>query len=291
MPAAKLAGLTIYCKRDDLFILRPGTALQGNKVRKLLPTLLAARTGQHYLSFGGAYSNHLAALAVAHRDFGLSVTCFVRGGERPTPQLQLAESCGLPLVRLTRSAYRHRNDPAWLMEMRQRLAHERQLNPADVLIIPEGGSTPAGILACGEALTETTVQLGNPPDFFCLSAGTGGTAAGVISAATTATTVEVFPALPGNWMRREITAKLPRPPAAPWRVFPEYALNGYAKYPAAWRTDTPGLNARADLGVAGLPPLEPIYTAKLFRGVLTRMAAGHYPRGGTVVILHTGGIY
>ena len=292
-PAARAAGVTLYCKRDDLFTLAAGTALQGNKVRKLYPTLLdAARHPERlYASFGGAYSNHLAALAVAAERFGLRAVVFVRGEEVDNEILRWAQRAGLRLRRISRQEYRLRADADWLAAQRSVLAATYGYQPHNVLFIPEGGSSPAGVRNCGGCLTETIVQLGGPPDFFCLSAGTGGTAAGVLAAAPPETHVEVFPALKGDWMRAEIEQHLPDNSARRWSVITDYHFGGYGKFPAAWVSGRFNLSSRADIGEGQLPPLEPIYTAKLFSGVLDRLRRGCYPRGSKLVVLHTGGIY
>ena len=293
-PAARVAGVRLWVKRDDLLTPAPGTALQGNKVRKLGPVLAAARSAPQpplLVTFGGAYSNHLAALAEATRRYGLRSVAFVRGREVDNPVLRHVVACGTAVRRLTRAAYRLRHDPAWLAARRADLAGEHRLDTEQVWIIPEGGTTAAGVAGCGAVYAEILAQLGHPPARLCVSAGTGGTAAGIIGAAQPATTVEVFPALKGNWMAAEIEKWLPPTPAAEWVVVGGYAFGGYGRCPADWHRPSPGLAARADPGEPGLPPLEPVYTAKLFAGVLDRLRTGCYPAGSDVVIVHTGGIY
>lgn len=295
LPIAAAADVSLYCKRDDLLTLWPGMALQGNKVRKLLPTLeqIAERWERPPLvySFGGAYSNHVAALAVASAYFGLRAAVFIRGQEVDNPLLWFAARSGVELIRLSRSEYRKREDFDWLGEKRLALARRYDLPTEDVWRIPEGGTTWDGMISAGAAIQETKEQLGLDPDFFCLSAGTGGTAAGIIHAATPATRVEVFPALKGDWMAKEIGKYVYPTSSRNWTCIPGYHFGGYGKFPAKWIVPARGLAKRANIGVAGLPPLEPIYTAKLFHGVLDRIKRGVYPAGSRIVVLHTGGIY
>ncbi|MGB3800504.1 MAG: hypothetical protein WA952_11880, partial [Lewinella sp.] len=202
------------------------------------------------------------------------------------PILDYIRAIGSQLQFVSRSEYRRRHDADYLESL--------SLDPLDILI-PEGGSTPAALAAVGKAFTETIDQLQTAPDYFCLSAGTGCTAAGVIKAAADCSTVvEVYPALGGSWMRGEIEGWLGRP-VDNYRVqlIEDYIFGGYAKFPAHWQLSKPdnSLAKRADIGIPGLPPLEPVYTAKVFAGVLDRIERGIYPRGSTVVVLHTGGIY
>ena len=293
-PAARAAGVSLYCKRDDLLTLEPGSALQGNKARKLIPLLNEIQTEPRaplLYSFGGAYSNHVSAMGTVARKYGWPVVLFIRGEEVDNPLLQRAEADGARLIRLYRSEYGKRNDPGWLGGWRRQLAWEYNLQQELVRRIPEGGTTWDGMINCGKAYEETIGQLGGPPDYFCLSAGTGGTAAGIIHAADPATRIEVFPALRGDWMKAEITKFLNPGLGKDWAIVPGYDFGGYGKFPAKWIVASDGLAKRADIGEPGLPPLEPIYTAKLFRGVLDRIGKGVYPAGSRVVVLHTGGIY
>jgi len=159
-----------------------------------------------------------------------------------------------------------------------------------VWFIPEGGTSPEAIQSVGRLFGEIVDQLGFPPGYLCVSAGTGGTAAGLIAAAAPDTRIEVYPALKGHWMTDEISTLLP--PTAPtnWTCVHDYHFGGYGKFPQHWIVPTNGLAKRAFLQ-NGLPPLEPIYTAKLFAGVLDRVGAGLYPAGSSLVVVCTGGIY
>lgn len=293
-PATDDAGIALYCKRDDLYTLAPGTALQGNKVRKLLPLLekaLGQTTPPLLVSFGGAYSNHLSALATAGRLYNLPVVIYVRGEEVDNPLLDQARSDGALLIPISRSDYRRKNDAAWREEQRHLLARKHGCVPRDVWFIPEGGTYAAGVANVGKLYHETVAQLGAKPDYLCLSAGTGGTAAGLILAADKAGQIEIFPALKGNWMQEEIKRWLPPTTTENWQCIADYHFGGYGKFPQEWSTPPIGLATLADLNEPGLPPLEPIYSAKLFYGVLERLRTGIYPKGSKVVVVHCGGIY
>ncbi|OAV43895.1 hypothetical protein A3850_005040 [Lewinella sp. 4G2] len=294
MPIAQKQGVNLYVKRDDLYSLKPGTALQGNKVRKLLPVLEAALEEVEppvLLSFGGAYSNHLAALATAGAAFKLPVHLIIRGEEVDNPLLQFCAAAGARLEKVTRFEYRRRNDPLWVDGLQKRLAAEHKVGVDRIWLIPEGGTTEKGVANVGKLVEEMTKQLGTIPDYCCVSAGTGGTAAGIIRAADPTTRIEVYPALRGNWMRQEIEQWLNPTHTNNWTCVEGYEFGGYGKFPTAWKRATTGLATRAELDVPGLPPLEPIYTAKLFSGVLDRLKRGVYASGSNVVIVHTGGIY
>lgn len=288
-PLAGNPTVRLFVKRDDRYAFTPGSPLQGNKVRKLMPLLIRPDLpGQCVVSFGGAYSNHVAALSAAGRRFGFRTRFYIRGEAVSNPVLELARANGAELRFVSRSDYRRKHEP----ETQCRLG----IAP-DAWVVPEGGSTPGQLAHAGEAYSETVTQLGHAPDYFCLSAGTGGTAAAVLEAAGPyATRVEVFPALRGEWLRQAILDFLPpeaRHLGSRLALHERFAGRGYAKFPPEWRLHRPAGAAasRADIGVPGLPPLEPVYTAKLFSGVLDLMRRDYFPVGSTVVVLHTGGIY
>lgn len=294
LPLTKASGIAFFCKRDDLYTPAPGTALQGNKVRKLEPVLRAALevdTPPLLVSFGGAYSNHISALATAGKRYGLPVHLFIRGEEVDNPLLQQALKDGAGITRLSRSDYRLKKQPHWLDQQRKELARQYDLPEGTIWYIPEGGTTVNGARNVGELFPEVVNDLGVPPDFLCISAGTGGSAAGIIQAADVKTRVEVYPALKGDWMEAEIKQLLPAGASTNWGCITDYHFGGYGKFPQEWVIPSAGMATRADIGVEGLPPLETVYTAKLFAGVLDRIRQGKYPAESSVVVVHTGGIY
>lgn len=292
-PVATAAGVRLFCKRDDLYSPASGTALQGNKVRKLSGILQSALAGTQrplLVSFGGAFSNHLSALATAGRVYGLRVVVFVRGEEVDNPLLRQATADGADLIRISRTEYRRKHDEDWLAHRCRELCAQYDLPESQIWFIPEGGTSAETAESVAPLYREIVSDLGEAPDFICLSAGTGGTAAGLISTADIATRIEVYPALKGNWMGGEIKKNLLSNASDNWTCVTDYHFGGYGKFPKEWVIPSPGMAKRAYIG-PGLPPLEPVYTAKLFSGVLNRLRQGCYPSGSTLVVLHTGGIY
>lgn len=115
-PLLSAHGVQLWCKRDDL--IHP--VLSGNKWRKLKYHLLHAREQgkRHLLSFGGAYSNHIHALAAAGCQSGLRTTGIIRGEPEAVSNctLSAAKGWGMDLVFVDRQSYRRRQDPAWLAQ-------------------------------------------------------------------------------------------------------------------------------------------------------------------------------
>lgn len=282
LPVCRTAGVRLFCKRDDRYRHPGHRALQGNKVRKLAHLLrsfspLPPRPRPRVLTYGGAYSNHLAAIAEAGKHYGFSVHCRVRGEPVRNPVLDFVRACGATLEWTDREAYR-----------RQTRGRNQLQREGDHLVIPEGGTVPEALEDTGDLYSEITTQLGGAPDVVALAMGTGGTAAGVIRRAAGRSRIEVFPALRGNW-----TAGVLREMAGPhpFTVVADYHFGGYGKFPAHW-AGSRGKGIVTPARVAsGLPPLEPVYTAKLFYGLLDRIGRGLYPRGTRLVAIHTGGIF
>mgnify|MGYP006195482519 CR=1 FL=1 len=87
-------GIELFIKRDDL--LHP--IISGNKFRKLKYNLQEAKQlgCSKLLTFGGAFSNHIVAVAGAGNEFGFETIGIIRGEELATkidenPSLQLAQ--------------------------------------------------------------------------------------------------------------------------------------------------------------------------------------------------------
>src|SRR5580704_14023763 len=123
--------------------------ISGNKWFKLKYFLAEAveKDNRQVLSFGGAYSNHLIALACAAKKLGIPSIGIIRG-ERPrklSPTLQNAEKYGMQQLFTTRENYRIKHEPAFLKDL------EKQFPGA--IFIPEGGSGNLGVKGSREILS------------------------------------------------------------------------------------------------------------------------------------------
>ncbi|MCC3153605.1 pyridoxal-phosphate dependent enzyme [Hymenobacter sp. BT770] len=282
--AASAHGVRLLLWRDDM--AHPD--LPGNKARKLKYNLAAAREQGHHtlLTFGGAYSNHIAAVATAGRLFGFETVGLIRGdvpapgaalaGLNPT--LAQAAADGMALHYLDRSTYRRRSEPDFIAEQLARFG------PAYVL--PEGGTNILALRGCAELVAE--IQARTDFDALAVAAGTGGTLAGLLTGlAGRQQAVGVAALKNGGFLRAEVDALTQQ---AVGQVFTNYALHtdyhfgGYAKYSAELLKFIELFRARH--GVL----LDPIYTGKLLFGVLDLIRQGHFRRGSTVVTIHTGGL-
>ena len=280
-PEATRQGVRLLLWRDDL--LSP--TLPGNKARKLKYNLQAAHAAGYksLLTFGGAYSNHLAAVAAAGRLYGFATTGLVRGEEQPplNPTLAGCVAAGMRLHYLDRTTYRRRAEPEFLAAMQQ------QHGPA--YLLPEGGTNALALRGVAELIGELRQQTAF--DAVAVAAGTGGTLAGLAlglaDAGYAARAVGIAALKGGDFLRADINALTLAATGqvlANYEVHTGYHFGGYAKLP-------PDLRAfirqfEADYGVL----LDPIYTGKLLYGVLDLIAQGHFAPGSTVVAVHTGGL-
>ena len=279
-PVAAARGVRLLLWRDDL--AHPD--LPGNKARKLKYNLAAARQQGHrtLLTFGGAYSNHIAAVAAAGRLFGFKTIGLIRG-DAPAPGLALnptlarAAADGMALHYLDRSTYRRRAEPAFLAEA---LA---EFGPA--YLLPEGGTNALALPGCAELVAEIRQQVAF--DALAVAVGTGGTLAGLLTGLVGPEQAVGVAALKNGGFLWDEVAALAR--AATGQTYTNYAVQtdyhfgGYAKYSAEL------LDFMAQFRQRHGVLLDPIYTGKLLFGVLDLIARGHFAPGSTVVVIHTGG--
>ncbi|MFT5484777.1 MAG: 1-aminocyclopropane-1-carboxylate deaminase [Halieaceae bacterium] len=253
----------------------------GNKLFKLAHNLEAARTlGKRcILSFGGAWSNHLHALAALGRREALETIGIVRG--EPTislnPTLADAQAWGMRLEFVSRAEYRQRNSPDYLNKIQQRYPHAH--------LVPEGGANIAGAAGCQE-IAPLLVNGTAVPDLVACACGTGTMLSGLIATGQ-------FPLVgysvlrDGGSIERGVVERLQEMNARaslPWHVVGDYHGGGYAQVNSELRRFLGDFTDRTNI------PLDPVYTGKLMFGLLSDIALGRYAAGGSIVAIHSGGL-
>lgn len=267
-------GVRLAIKREDM--LHP--VVSGNKWRKLKYNLLEARK-QGYntlLSFGGAFSNHIHALAGVGKELNFTTIGVIRGESfvKDNPTLIYARECGMKLHFVDRLNYRRRYDLDYMKELMQ------QFGPC--YLLPEGGSNQLAVTGVAELWHEVS----EPFDYVALAAGTGATAAGVIQGAPLDCEVRAYAVLKGGgFLRQDICGYLDgMPRTASWQLIEDYHFNGYARI-------TPQLVAFMDRFEAlHQIPLDPVYTGKMLYGVYEQIREGKISAGSRVLVIHTGGL-
>jgi 1-aminocyclopropane-1-carboxylate deaminase len=263
---------TVYVKREDL--IHP--IVSGNKFRKLKYNLIDAKANQHtkLLTFGGAFSNHIAAAAFAAKENGFESIGIVRGEElrekiAKNPTLQFAQDCGMQFEFVSREQYRLKSEPQFLEELKRKFGSFYHL--------PEGGTNDLAIKGCEEILTSNDSQF----DYICCAVGTGGTISGIINSTQLHQKVLGFPALKGDFLKDEIRnfAKNNR-----WELINSYHFGGYGKVDENLIAFINSFYEKTNV------PLDPIYTGKLFYGVIDLINNNYFPEGSKILVIHTGGI-
>lgn len=279
-PLLEAQQISCFIKRDDLLQLEVtlgDQAFCGNKWRKLKYNLLNARD-QGYstlLTFGGAFSNHIAATASAGKLFGFRTIGIIRGEKvlPLNPTLRFAEACEMALYFWSREQFRQKDQSEVLAGLQQQFP--------EAYILPEGGTNELALRGCAELAEEILAQ--EKVDYICLSCGTGGTLAGMVKGLKGRAFALGFSALKGDFHHTEIKKWLPPENWNNWDVSTEYHFGGYAKVP-------PDLLDFLEAMQAYELPLEPIYTGKMLWGVLDKVKRGYFPKGARICVVHTGGL-
>lgn len=249
----------------------------GNKVFKLLPNLHRAEALglRRVISFGGAYSNHLHALAAWGAEHGVQTVGIVRGEApaRPGPTLRELHERGMHIRHVSRTEYRRRHEPAWVAQV------TRELMPA--LVIPEGGDNAEGFAGCRE-LGRSIAALAGGWDVIALACGTGTTLAGVV-AGSGAFVLGVAALRDAAGITARAAAHL-APTVRRFHVLDRFAGRGFARIDAELAAFMAQFTQRNGV------PLDPVYTGKLFLGLHTLVGEGRFPPGTRVLALHTGGL-
>jgi 1-aminocyclopropane-1-carboxylate deaminase len=267
----------LLVKREDL----NHPFVSGNKWWKLKYNLATAMRGSHgtILTFGGAYSNHIYAVAAAASALGLQSIGVIRG-ERIlplNPTLDFAQSCGMRLHFISREAYRSKSDSSFVDALRDQFG--------DFYLIPEGGTNALAIQGC-EEFGRQLVDL--PFDKLLLAVGTGGTIAGLIAAFEGKKDVIGVPVLKnGGFLADEIDKLVLNHSgrsASNYYLLTEYHQGGYGKVNNRTIDFIQEMNLQCQL------PLDPVYTAKLFMAIFSEVEHGMFQRGTTLLAIHSGGL-
>jgi len=183
----------LFVKREDL--IHP--FVSGNKYRKLKFNLAEAKKQNQdtLLTFGGAFSNHIAAVAAAGKLHGFKTIGVIRGEELiskidSNPTLKFAQQNGMQFHFISRQAYREKTSEACTTQLKQTFGR--------FYSIPEGGTNDLAVKGCAEIITENERDF----DTICCAVGTGGTIAGICEGAHAHQQILGFPALKGDFLHQ-----------------------------------------------------------------------------------------
>ena len=277
IPEIRNYGFELYIKREDLIHQH----ISGNKYRKLKYNLQKASQESHktILTFGGAYSNHIAATAAAGKEFGFKTIGVIRGDElgndiektlMQNRTLHFAHQNGMNFKFVTRSEYRTKTDENFIQRLKVEFG--------DFYLVPEGGTNELAIKGCEEILNKDDEKF----DYICLSMGTGGTISGVINSTLEHQKVLGFPSLKGDFLKNDIKQYVNRNDN--WRVISDYHFGGYGKINTKLITFINKFKRNTSI------QLDPVYTGKMMYGVFDLMRKKYFNENSKILAIHTGGL-
>jgi len=277
LPELEAKNYQLFIKREDQ--IHP--LVSGNKFRKLKYNLKEALDQKKttLLTFGGAFSNHILATAIAGKSTGFKTIGIIRGDElgvdlektfASNSTLRNASKHGMQFDFVSRETYRNKTS----IEFTEIL----QKKYGDFYCIPEGGTNSLAVKGCEEILTKEDSQF----DYICSCVGTGGTISGIINNAKNHQKVLGFPVLKGDFLENEILKHAKK--QENWELIKEYHFGGYGKYTDELIHFINRFKSETDI------PLDPIYTGKMMFGVLDMINKKRFPNGSKILIIHSGGI-
>lgn len=277
LPILEEKKIRLFIKREDL--IHP--FVSGNKFRKLKYNLEEAKNQQQkiVLTFGGAFSNHIVATAVAGNLNGFKTIGIIRGDELANnlektlannSTLREAYKNGMTLEFVSREDYRNKSSKEFVNLLKEKFGN--------FYLIPEGGTNDFAVKGCEEVLTNDDENF----NYICCAVGTGGTISGLINASKDNQKIIGFPALKGDFLENEIHQFVKN--KSNWSLQTEFHFGGYAKY-------NEGLirfinDFKKETNVL----LDPIYTGKMIFGILDLITKNKFPENSKILAIHTGGI-
>ena len=261
----------MFIKREDL--LHP--FVSGNKLRKLKYNIIEAKRqlATNIVTFGGAFSNHITAVAYAGFENGIATIGIIRGDElenkiEENPTLLFAQKYGMQFEFVSRTEYRKKDTAGFIENL--------NLKYPNSFIIPEGGTNSLAIKGCEEILTADDQNF----DYICTCVGTAGTISGIINSSVDQKVIG-FSVLRGDFLLNEIKIRTTK---CNWELNSDYHFGGYAK------TTTELINFINNFKKQYQIPLDPVYTGKMVFGVLDLIQKNYFSDNSKILIIHTGGL-
>jgi 1-aminocyclopropane-1-carboxylate deaminase len=221
-------------------------------------------------SFGGAYSNHIVALAAACKQSGINSVGFIRGEAGSSPTLIEAASMGMKLYYISRESYQKKS------EIINQHAKENWY------WIQEGGYGIQGALG---AATMLSVRDCSAFTHIVCACGTGTMMAGIVAGSTSIQKVIGISVLKNNYGLEESVKKIiPLGTTKHFEIFHNYHFGGYAKHPPALIDYMNNLFKREEV------PTDLVYTAKLFYAVEDLLKQQYFGNQAAILIIHSGGL-
>ncbi len=272
LPILSEKRISLHIKREDQ--IHP--FVSGNKFRKLKYNIIEAKRvkATKLITFGGAFSNHIAATAYAGKENGFKTIGVIRGEElkgkwQINPTLAFANKQGMEFMFVSREVYKQKQLPQFIASL------TNEFNNSYVL--PEGGTNDLAVKGCEEILTPEDSEF----NVICCAVGTGGTIAGIINSANENQSVIGFSALKGGFLSQDICKFVH---SKNWKIQDIYHFGGYAKVTSELIHFINKIKEQTNV------QLDPIYTGKMIYGILDLVRRDYFMPGTKIVAVHTGGL-
>lgn len=263
--------IRIFIKREDL--IHP--KISGNKFWKLFFNV------NHYLeskpenplliSFGGAFSNHIASVSAFGNQFNIPTIGIIRGDElennwQDNPTLSEASKNGMQFFFVSREDYQDK----------EKLTQQFSEKYPHSLIIPEGGSNDRAVEGVQYMLGNDTKDF----DYLCTAVGTGGTIAGISKFAEENQNVIGIKVVKDDSLENIVKQ---------WSGRSNFELmdadeNRYGKISDENIRFINWFYQQYQI------PLDPIYTGKMMQKVFDLAEKGFFSKNSKVLVFHTGGL-
>ena len=263
--------IQLFLKREDL--IHP--QISGNKYWKLfynINSYLNQNPANPFIiTFGGAFSNHIAAVAALGKENQLKTLGIIRGEElqykwEENPTLELAHQNGMDFRFVSREEYRDKVTSSQILEKEF----------PNALIIPEGGTNEHAVEGIQFMLTEETKSF----DYLCTAVGTGGTVAGISKFAQGNQKVLGFKVVDDHSLYNKVLALSTR------NNFELIEANE-GKYGKITDENIRFINNfNQNYGIQ----LDPIYTGKMMKKLFEMIQENYFPAGSKILAFHTGGL-
>ncbi len=263
--------IQLFLKREDL--IHP--QISGNKYWKLFYNINSYLDqnpeNPFVITFGGAFSNHIAATAALGKEYNLNTLGVIRGEElqdkwQKNSTLKLAHQNGMDFRFVTREEYRDKETLTQILE--KEFPH--------ALIIPEGGTNERAVEGIRFMLNEETKSF----DYLCTAVGTGGTIAGISKFAEAVQKVLGFKVVDDQSLYNKVLELSDN------NNF-ELIEAHDGKYGKITDENIRFINDfKQKYGIQ----LDPIYTGKMMRKLFQMIEENYFPEGSKILAFHTGGL-